>query len=97
MEAAARGLLVPGVLTERCYDEFFLRLNLLDVLCLKVLLSKVLGICIIAGSVMVKVPQIVKIVRSGSAEGLSFKSVMLELLAITGTMVYSVTRGFPFR
>ncbi|KAM4676836.1 mannose-P-dolichol utilization defect 1 protein [Discoglossus pictus] len=92
----ARGLLVPWILPEKCYDEFFLHLNLLDVFCLKILLSKVLGIGIIAGSVMVKVPQIVKILKAGTAEGLSFQSVLLELLAITGTMVYSITREFPF-
>lgn len=45
----------------------------------------------------VKLPQIVKIVRAQSAEGLSFHSVLLELLAITGTMVYSVANSFPFR
>ncbi|XP_066450049.1 mannose-P-dolichol utilization defect 1 protein isoform X2 [Eleutherodactylus coqui] len=60
------------------------------------LISKLLGIGIILGSVMVKVPQIVKLVRSGTAEGLSFQSVLLELLALSGTMVYSITHGFPF-
>ncbi|XP_053319157.1 mannose-P-dolichol utilization defect 1 protein [Spea bombifrons] len=93
---ALRGLLVPGILPERCYDEFFVRFNLLEVVCLKILVSKLLGIGIIVGSILVKVPQIVKILRSGSAEGLSFHSVLLELLALTGTMVYSVTRGFTF-
>ncbi|XP_040203007.1 mannose-P-dolichol utilization defect 1 protein [Rana temporaria] len=93
---ALRGVLVPGVLPESCYDEFFLQYNLLDVPCLKILLSKVLGFGIIAGSVMVKVPQILKLLRSGTAEGLSFHSVLLELLALTGTMVYSITYSFPF-
>ncbi|XP_068129954.1 mannose-P-dolichol utilization defect 1 protein [Hyperolius riggenbachi] len=93
---AFRSVLVPGLLPEDCYDEFFLQYNLLHVPCLKILISKLLGIGIIAGSVMVKVPQIVKIVRAGTAEGLSFKSVLLELLALTGTMVYSITRSFPF-
>ncbi|OCT59634.1 mannose-P-dolichol utilization defect 1 protein [Xenopus laevis] len=93
---AARGWLVPGVLPELCFDEFFLKFNLLDVPCLKLALSKALGFGIIAGSVMVKLPQIVKLVRAGSAEGLSFKSILLEMLALTGTMVYSITHGFPF-
>ncbi|KAM5125861.1 LOW QUALITY PROTEIN: mannose-P-dolichol utilization defect 1 protein-like [Mantella aurantiaca] len=44
----------------------------------------------------VKVPQIIKLLRSGTAEGLNFHSVLLELLALTGTMVYSVTYSFPF-
>uniref|UniRef100_A0A8C5QN83 Mannose-P-dolichol utilization defect 1 protein homolog n=1 Tax=Leptobrachium leishanense TaxID=445787 RepID=A0A8C5QN83_9ANUR len=93
---AVKGLLVPGILPEKCYDEFFVEFNLLEVTCLKILLSKVLGIGIIAGSILVKVPQIMKILRAGTAEGLSFHSVLLELLALTGTMVYSITNGFSF-
>lgn len=45
----------------------------------------------------VKLPQILKLVGAKSAEGLSFKSVLLELLAITGTMAYSIANKFPFR
>lgn len=45
----------------------------------------------------VKLPQILKLMGSKSAEGLSFNSVLLELLAISGTMAYSVTNKFPFR
>ncbi|XP_043540622.1 mannose-P-dolichol utilization defect 1 protein-like, partial [Chiloscyllium plagiosum] len=64
--------------------------------CLKLLLSKVLGLSIIAGSVMVKLPQILKIVRAQSTEGLNFNSILLEMLAITGTMVYGMRNYFPF-
>lgn len=45
----------------------------------------------------VKLPQIFKILRAKSAEGLSLQSVMLELMALTGTVVYSITNNFPFR
>lgn len=45
----------------------------------------------------VKMPQILKMIGAQSAEGLSFKSVLLELLAITGTMAYSIAKSFPFR
>lgn len=45
----------------------------------------------------VKLPQIIKLIGAGSAEGLSFKSVLLELLAISGTMAYSIVNKFPFR
>eukprot|EP00064_Thunnus_orientalis_P008886 superscaffoldBa00001089_g8909 len=81
---------------ESCYDEFFLNFNFLDVPCLKIVLSKGLGIGIILGSVLVKLPQILKLMGAKSAEGLSFKSVILELLAITGTMAYSIANKFPF-
>ncbi|CAM4719177.1 unnamed protein product [Caretta caretta] len=94
--AALQGLLVPHLLPERCYDELFLRFNLLHVPCLKILVSKGLGIAIVAGSLMVKLPQVFKILGAKSAMGLSFHSILLELLALTGTMVYSVANGFPF-
>lgn len=64
--------------------------------CFKALLSKGLGIGIIAGSVLVKVPQIMKILKSKSAEGLSIVSVLLDLMAITFHMSYSFVSGFPF-
>ncbi|KAK6466585.1 mannose-P-dolichol utilization defect 1 protein [Huso huso] len=91
-----RELLVKFLIPEKCFDEFFVSFNLLDVPCLKILLSKGLGIGIIAGSVMVKLPQIFKLLGAKSAEGLSFNSILLELLAITGTMAYSIANSFPF-
>ncbi|CAL8241739.1 unnamed protein product [Merluccius merluccius] len=91
-----KGLLLTYFMPESCYDTFFLDFNFLDVPCLKIVLSKGLGIGIILGSVMVKLPQILKLMGSKSAEGLSFNSVLLELLAITGTMAYSIANNFPF-
>lgn len=91
-----KGLLLTYFMPESCYDEFFLNFNFLDVPCLKIVLSKGLGIGIILGSVLVKLPQILKLMGAKSAEGLSFKSVILELLAITGTMAYSIANKFPF-
>uniref|UniRef100_A0ACB8EXH9 Mannose-P-dolichol utilization defect 1 protein n=2 Tax=Sphaerodactylus townsendi TaxID=933632 RepID=A0ACB8EXH9_9SAUR len=93
---ALKGLVVPHFLPESCYDEFFVRFNLMHIPCLKILISKGLGFAIIAGSVMVKLPQILKIVGARSAEGLSFYSILLELLAITATMTYSIANSFPF-
>ncbi|XP_061445524.1 mannose-P-dolichol utilization defect 1 protein isoform X1 [Rhineura floridana] len=94
--AALKGLLVPHILPEHCYDELFLSFNFLHIPCLKILISKGLGFGIVAGSLMVKLPQIIKILRAKSAEGLSFHSILLELLAITGTMAYSISKTFPF-
>uniref|UniRef100_A0A3Q0SS62 Solute carrier family 66 member 3 n=1 Tax=Amphilophus citrinellus TaxID=61819 RepID=A0A3Q0SS62_AMPCI len=94
--APVKGFLLTYFMPESCYDEFFLNFNFLDVPCLKIVLSKALGIGIILGSVMVKLPQILKLIGAKSAEGLSFKTVMLELLAITGTMAYSIANNFPF-
>ncbi|MEQ2279138.1 Mannose-P-dolichol utilization defect 1 protein [Ameca splendens] len=91
-----KGVLVAYFMPESCYDTFFLDFDFLDVPCLKIVVSKALGIGIILGSVLVKLPQIIKLMGAKSAEGLSFNSVLLELLAITGTMVYSMSNKFPF-
>ncbi|XP_021570295.1 mannose-P-dolichol utilization defect 1 protein isoform X2 [Carlito syrichta] len=89
-------LLVPILLPEKCYDQLFVQWDLLHVPCLKILLSKGLGLGIVAGSLLVKLPQVFKILGAKSAEGLSLQSIMLELVALTGTMVYSITNNFPF-
>ncbi|XP_073903077.1 mannose-P-dolichol utilization defect 1 protein isoform X3 [Castor canadensis] len=88
--------LVPILLPEKCYDKLFVQWDLLDGPCLKILISKGLGLGIVAGSLLVKLPQVLKILGAKSAEGLSLQSVMLELMALTGTMVYSITNNFPF-
>lgn len=68
----------------------------LAVACFKALLSKGLGIGIIAGSILVKVPQIVKIISNKSGEGINVYSVLFDLLAITCHVSYSFVNGFPF-
>ncbi|XP_076750022.1 mannose-P-dolichol utilization defect 1 protein homolog [Xylocopa sonorina] len=84
------------VLTEECLEEYFDNLNFAHVGCFKATLSKVLGFCIIAGSLLVKVPQIVKLLQSKSAEGINIFSVLMDLFAITATVSYSFISGFPF-
>ena len=45
----------------------------------------------------VKIPQIVKVVQASSVQGLSLLSFLLELVALTTTVAYSLTKAFPFR
>ncbi|XP_054284489.1 mannose-P-dolichol utilization defect 1 protein homolog [Macrosteles quadrilineatus] len=84
------------LLPPKCYDEFFVNFNFLDVPCLKAAVSKGLGLAIVAGSLMVKLPQIIKIVQNKSAAGLSFLSVILDLYAVTTGVAYSYAKGFTF-
>lgn len=83
-------------MNDKCFDTFFLNYNFFDVDCIKSAISKLLGYSIVAGAVLVKVPQIQKIVSSKSAAGVSFMSIMLELYAITCMFSYSLANGFPF-
>ncbi|KAJ8031174.1 Mannose-P-dolichol utilization defect 1 protein [Holothuria leucospilota] len=88
--------LVMLFLPEECYVKFFEEFNFFDVPCLKIALSKGLGYGIIVGSLLVKIPQIIKIVSSKSGEGISLLGVLLELTAISATWSYSVANSFPF-
>ena len=45
----------------------------------------------------VKVPQILKVCKAKSGEGISFASVLFELIAISANASYSFSMGFPFR
>ncbi|CAG9121403.1 unnamed protein product [Plutella xylostella] len=90
-----KGILL-SVITEQCYDEYFNKQNFADPLCFKATLSKGLGLGIIAGSILVKVPQILKILGSKSGEGINIFGIILELFAITANFAYSYVMGFPF-
>lgn len=65
-------------------------------LCAKLLVSKTLGFLIIAGSCIVKVPQIMKFVRAGEAKGVSVTMYILEALGYTITVAFNIRKGYPF-
>ena len=97
--ATADFFFTPWVLlliTRECHDKFFIELNFFDVPCLKLLISKGLGYGVVVGSAMVKVPQIVKVVRARSAQGLNIWSYYAELLAFTLNLAYNLEKKFPF-
>lgn len=49
--------------------------------CLKLAVSKGLGLAMVAGGAILKLPQIVTVVKSGSARGLSLSSYVLDTAA----------------
>ena len=64
--------------------------------CVKLATSKVLGIGIITGAATVKIPQILKLLNSQSASGISFLSNLLETAAFVVTLIYNARNEFPF-
>lgn len=64
--------------------------------CFSATLSKCLGLAIILGSLLVKLPQILKILNSKSGQGISLLSVTLDLTAITIHASYNYLKQFPF-
>ncbi|KJZ76167.1 hypothetical protein HIM_04623 [Hirsutella minnesotensis 3608] len=85
-----------SLIGESCYRTLVLDVDLQHTECLKLGVSKGLGIGIVAASAVVKVPQILKLVRSQSASGVSFLSYLLETSALLITLGYNVRNGFPF-
>ncbi|KAH8287914.1 hypothetical protein KR018_006971 [Drosophila ironensis] len=83
------GAFIPGIVIPIIF-------SLITVACFKALLSKGLGLAIIAGSVLVKVPQVMKILNSKSGEGINLMGVVLDLLAISFHLSYNFMHGYPF-
>jgi mannose-P-dolichol utilization defect protein 1 len=79
-----------------CFRTLFLDLDSSSAVCLNLLISKAIGIGIIVASSIVKVPQILKLLSSGSAQGVSFHSYALETASYTISLAYNVRQGFPF-
>lgn len=85
-----------SLLGPKCYKTLIYNVNLEETECLKLAISKGLGIGIIGASSIVKVPQLLKLINSQSAEGLSFLSYLLESSAYLISLSYNVRHGFPF-
>ncbi|KAL8849710.1 MAG: hypothetical protein Q9221_005320 [Calogaya cf. arnoldii] len=83
------------LLTSTCYNQLLLRLDLSGP-CLSLAISKLLGLGIITLSSVVKIPQLLKLLQSRSAAGISFLSYLLETVSYLVTLIYSARSGFPF-
>lgn len=84
------------LLGESCYRSLIHNLNFRDVDCLKLALSKSLGVAIVSASAVVKIPQLLKLLNSQSAEGVSFLSYLLETSSYLITLLYNIRNQFPF-
>lgn len=87
--------LLTFFMPEKCYDQFFFYFNFMHVPCLKIVLSKTMGIFILMGIVIAPLPQICKILWCGSSYGLCLTSVFLDLMAISIHAAFCYTQNFP--
>ncbi|KAF2148728.1 mannose-P-dolichol utilization defect 1 protein [Myriangium duriaei CBS 260.36] len=88
--------LALSLLGSECYNVLLLRFHISHTPCVKLAISKVLGVGIIGASSVVKIPQLLKLLNSRSASGVSFLSYALETAAYLVTLAYNVRQGFPF-
>ncbi|WVF69580.1 hypothetical protein IAT40_004358 [Kwoniella sp. CBS 6097] len=85
-----------ALIGEQCYDILVYNFDVTNVECLKYALSKGLGLGIVLGGSIVKIPQILKIVSSGSARGLSLSAYILETTSYAINLAYASRNRFPF-
>ncbi|KAM4547136.1 mannose-P-dolichol utilization defect 1 protein-like [Fundulus diaphanus] len=90
-----KDLLVGRLMPEKCYEELFVRFHL-HAPCLKFVLNKIVGFWIILDAFLAQVPQLLKILWTGSAEGLSLTSFLLHLYALSCPVVFAAALNFPF-
>jgi mannose-P-dolichol utilization defect protein 1 len=85
-----------SLIGDKCYSSLVMDIDVTDEACLKLAVSKALGVGIVAASSVVKVPQIINLARSRSASGVSFLSYLLETSSYLISLAYNVRNGFPF-
>ncbi|OAL56796.1 mannose-P-dolichol utilization defect 1 protein [Pyrenochaeta sp. DS3sAY3a] len=85
-----------SLLGPKCYKTLIYNVDLQETECLKLAISKGLGIGIIGASSIVKIPQLLNLINSQSADGVSFLSYLLESSAYLISLSYNVRHGFPF-
>ncbi|KAF2663414.1 monosaccharide-P-dolichol utilization protein [Microthyrium microscopicum] len=85
-----------NILGPKCYANIILNVDLTDTACLKLAVSKALGIGIVGVSAIVKLPQLYNLVHSKSASGISLLSYLLETAAYVITLAYNARMGNPF-
>ncbi|KAI8136728.1 hypothetical protein BJV82DRAFT_638587 [Fennellomyces sp. T-0311] len=85
-----------ALIGDTCYVSLVEDFDLTNVPCIKYAISKALGLGIVVGGSIVKIPQILTIINSGSARGLSLASYLLETLACCITFSYNWRQANPF-
>lgn len=88
--------LASAIIGEQCAVELVQKFNISNTACLQLAFSKALGLGLVAGGAILKLPQIVKMVGAGSAEGISFPSYLLETISFTISLIYNVRNANPF-
>ncbi|KAE9547710.1 hypothetical protein FO519_009076 [Halicephalobus sp. NKZ332] len=84
------------VFPKNCFEELVLNFNIFHKECVPLVASRALGLAITAGSILLFVPQIAKIAKAQSAEGISFLAMLLGLIPALGTVAYSYEKKFVF-
>ena len=86
---------ITTLIGDKCYRTFFMEGDFLDVPCLKYSVSKALGYGIMFGSGIMKMPQIIKIMKNRDVTGINAVSFYMECAAFLPSIVYNVLKHYP--
>ncbi|CAO1636929.1 unnamed protein product [Parajaminaea phylloscopi] len=85
-----------AILGGECYTTLIYNVDLSSSYCLRLFVSKGLGIGIVVFGSLLKIPQILKIVNAKSARGISFTMYALECWAYVVSLIYAYRAQLPF-
>ncbi|KAI8976552.1 hypothetical protein BDB01DRAFT_702421, partial [Pilobolus umbonatus] len=85
-----------SVLGDKCYSSLIEDWHIRDIDCIQLLLSKLLGTAIVIGGSIVKIPQIITIIKNKSTQGLSLSSFLMETTAYLIIFSYNTRLDHPF-
>ncbi len=85
------------IFREDCFDLFFKKYDFFsNQECIKLTISKAIGYAIIAGSAILKLPQIIKILSNKSVEGIAKSLFYIEIFMLINTSAISISKSIPF-
>lgn len=84
-----------GLQSEQCHNIMFIDGIFTNVACVRMVCSRLLGVLVVIGAAVVKLPQIVSILRFG-ANGISPTSVLLEVVSYAIVVAHALQTEFPF-
>lgn len=87
--------LILGLLTPKCFNAFFAQRDFTNVECIKAVVSKALSYGIIMGSLILKLPQILKIIAAKDVTGLTSSAFYMEVVLYLSSTIYNLLRGYP--
>lgn len=85
-----------AILGGECYTTLIYNVDLSSRYCLRLFVSKGLGIGIVVFGSLLKLPQIFKILNAQSARGISFTMYALECWAYVVSLIYAYRAQLPF-
>ncbi|CAH0481191.1 unnamed protein product [Peronospora belbahrii] len=87
--------LILGLLTPQCFEAFVTHHDFTNVECIKAVVSKALSYGIIMGSLILKLPQILKIMAAKDVTGLTPSAFYMEVVLYLSSTIYNLLRGYP--